>query len=520
MSAPASVIEEAAWASPEVEDRIRQTHPEWRRHDGACPACVQQALLVTLLDRGESAFQDGIQGAWPLDAEAAFGAIPTPLRMRADPRFTGRGVTIAFVDSGFFPHPDLVTPRNRIRAWVDAAGESVTTLRFERGRTPRWPDWNARADHQWHGLMTSTTATGNGSLSHSLYRGMASDADIVLVQARGSDGRIDNARIARALRWLATHGPDLGVRVVNVSLGGDPTDGPNAVDDAIHALSELGIMVIAAAGNDGVRHLVPPASSPFAFTVGGLDDRNTLADADNEIWHGNYGETVAGVSKPEIVAPSIWVVAPVMPGSTASKEAHRLFRGRAQGNRDVERRIGELKLVTPHYQHVEGTSFAAPIASSIVACMLEANAALKPGRIRELLQEAACPVPGASGERQGAGALDAGRAIALALGEHHSAQADYLVSPALRDGIVRFLLHDHRATEVSVVGSWRGWQAPGEAAVPIEPGLWEARVTGLAPGSYEYKLVVDGRVWLADPANPTRRSDGFGGMNSVFVKQP
>src|SRR5690349_16891964 len=41
-------------------------------------------------------------------------ALPTPLRMDADERFTGKGVTIAFLDSGFFAHTDLTEPVNRI----------------------------------------------------------------------------------------------------------------------------------------------------------------------------------------------------------------------------------------------------------------------------------------------------------------------------------------------------------------------------------------------------------------------
>ena len=43
--------------------------------------------------------------------------LPTPLRMDADERFTGRGVTMAFLDSGFYAHPDLTEPRNRIVAY-------------------------------------------------------------------------------------------------------------------------------------------------------------------------------------------------------------------------------------------------------------------------------------------------------------------------------------------------------------------------------------------------------------------
>src|SRR5258708_29256845 len=43
--------------------------------------------------------------------------LPTPLRMDADERFTGRGITIAFLDSGFYAHPDLTTPNSRILAY-------------------------------------------------------------------------------------------------------------------------------------------------------------------------------------------------------------------------------------------------------------------------------------------------------------------------------------------------------------------------------------------------------------------
>ena len=78
-----SDLAEAAWASPEVITRLVQQNPSWRRESGACPACVQQALLYVLLEKGDAALHDGIQSLWPLDAEAAFGAMPTPVRMHA-----------------------------------------------------------------------------------------------------------------------------------------------------------------------------------------------------------------------------------------------------------------------------------------------------------------------------------------------------------------------------------------------------------------------------------------------------
>jgi serine protease AprX len=46
----------------------------------------------------------------------------------------------------------------------------------------------------------------------------------------------------------------------------------------------------------------------------------------------------------------------------------------------VRQRINDQKFIHPHYQHVDGTSFAAAIVSAAVAQMLEANPALTPAR--------------------------------------------------------------------------------------------------------------------------------------------
>jgi serine protease AprX len=469
------------------------------------------------LEKGETTFHESVQRVWPLDAEAAFGALPTPLRLHADPRFTGRGVTLALVDAGFFPHDDLVHPRNRIRAWADATRAPVAVRRFAPGDMPRWPRWDGHTAGHWHGLMTSAAAAGNGALSHGLYRGIAPEAELVLVQVADESGRIGNAAIARALRWLGVHANGLGLKVVSLSLGGDPVEplAGNPVDEAVSALVRQGVTIVVAAGNDGERRLVPPGTAPDALTIGGLDDRNTLDHAARVLWHSSYGVTADGVLKPELVAPSLRVVAPLLPGTHLAHEAAALFARRAAGAGEVEARLADLKLITPHYQHVEGTSFAAPLVAGVVACMLEANGTLMPRRVRELLVAAAHAVPGASPERQGAGALDAGRALTLALADRDASAASATRSPLTDRNSVRFLLHDRAAREVRVVGSWDGWQQPGTAARRVADALWEVRLAGLAPGTYTYKFVAD-EAWLADPANPARMHDGHGGFNSVL----
>jgi serine protease AprX len=533
--APREVLREALWRPPGVLERLEARHAEWKREDGACPACVQQTLLTVLLERGEKEMHEAIQRVWPLDARIAFGALPTPLRMHADPRFAGRGVTMAFVDSAFFPHPDLVEPRNRIRAWADASRHwpgkrgGVLVRRFRPGRRPRWPGCGALHPAQWHGTMTSCSAAGNGRMSHGLYRGIASEADVVLVQTRPPSGHISSENIARAFLWLLDRAEEFGIRVVSCSVSGDPTEqlAGNAVDEGVRALVEAGITVIVAAGNDGVRRLIPPATSPLALTIGGLDDRNTFSHHDNEVWHSNYGQSSGtsrgdggGMPKPELVAPSIWVAAPTLPGSEVAREAAELFARLAAGDSSANERIAALKLISPHYQHVEGTSFAAPLVASVVACLLEAHPALSPRGVREILTAAATRVPGAPVEQQGAGALDAGLAVAMALEAAQGGSPRHLPAPAFAHGRVLFHLHDRHARRVHVPGSWDGWRAPGAEARKVRPGLWQAEVQIAQPGRYAYKFLLDGWRWLEDPSNPRREHDGNGNLNSVFELPP
>ena len=52
--------------------------------------------------------------AFPEFAQQELKVLPTPMRRMRRAEFRGRGVTIAFLDSGFYAHPDLAKPRNRI----------------------------------------------------------------------------------------------------------------------------------------------------------------------------------------------------------------------------------------------------------------------------------------------------------------------------------------------------------------------------------------------------------------------
>lgn len=520
---PLADLAQALWLPPGAVALLESRHPGWRLAHGACPKCVHESMIQILVEQGAVPHVERRQAAGPFPPETAFGILPTPLRLHASPRYKGRGVTIAMLDSAFYPHPDLTRPHNRIRAWVDASADPVKVLYFGRDDTPQWPGWDSADPSQWHGMMTTAVAAGNGYLSHGLYRGLASEADLVLVQVRGTDGFISNESITRGLQWLLEHGTagkgDLDVRVANLSVGGGPTRflASNPVDRTIAALVRQGITVVAAAGNEGVRRLVPPATAREAITVGGVDDKNNFNESEADMWHSNYGSSAIGIPKPELVAPSIWVVAPVLPISGVAEEARNLFAARPEGNLEVEFRIAQLKMVTPHYQHVDGTSFAAPIVAGTIACMLEANPGLTPERVREIVLGTAEPLPGVEREKQGAGVLVPRRAIGMALREPGGAMEGVPLSPVVASSGVTFWLHEPNAKEVNVFGSWNGWREPGLAAEQVLPAVWEAHLPPIEPGEYTYRFLLDASSWTDDPDNPRRALNTFGNFDSLLT---
>ncbi len=202
-------------------------------------------------------------------AENRFAVIPTPVRLKAPAEYSGKGVTLAFIDSSFYAHPDLTQPVNRILAFQDVTGEQA---KLKTSEPPE--NWD------WHGTQTCVSAAGNGYLSNGIYRGLASDAQVVLVKA-GIKGHISEENIARGLRWVIENQDRYKIRIVSISLGGDADVSyrHNAVDQLAEEAITAGLVVVVAAGNSGCtdRHqTVPPANAPSVITVGGYDDKNVL----------------------------------------------------------------------------------------------------------------------------------------------------------------------------------------------------------------------------------------------------
>jgi serine protease AprX len=465
-----------------------------------------------------------------------FAVIPTADRLNADPRFTGRGVTIAFLDSGFHRHPDLVEPNNRVVAFHDISDEDTE---YEAKKLIE--SWH------WHGTQTTVAAAGNGQLCDGKYRGIASDARLVLVKV-SRNGRISEENIANGLRWVIKNREQFNICVLNISLGGDE-DVPcsqSTIDQLAEEAIRQGIVVVVAAGNTTDHAPIPPANSPSVITVGGYDDGNNLEQKDLSLYHSSFGVTASGTVKPELIAPAMWIAAPILPNTRVYERAEALSRLAAAADyqlrslaRELEEQaelpepiaIGDVatirnfvestlesqKIVATHYQHVDGTSFAAPIVSSIVAQMLEANPELTPGAVKNILISTANRITTAPAIRQGYGLVNARRAVELALREEHGLKTVGCNPPRVKNGRLVFLYHDDEAQSVSLVGDFNGWDMASTLLRKDESGLWLAEVEAPKAGNYQYKFIVDGSRWLEDPSNGMKVPDNYGGLNSVLA---
>jgi serine protease AprX len=90
---------------------------------------------------------------------------------------------------------------------------------------------------------------------------------------------------------------------------------------------------------------------------------------------------------------------------------------------EIQHMAKELKrannVISEHYKHVDGTSFAAPIVSSIVAQMLQANPQLTPQHVKLALIESARRLPRHEVEKQGWGVINPRRAVKRAIALAH-----------------------------------------------------------------------------------------------------
>ncbi|RNB89564.1 peptidase S8 [Brevibacillus fluminis] len=292
-------------------------------------------------------------------------------------RFTGKGVTIAILDTGIYPHPDL---KGRIIAFRDII----------RKRTKPYDD-------NGHGTHVAGCAAGYGNNSKGKvarrFIGAAPHAKLVGVKVLAKDGQGNFDDIIAGVQWCIRNRKKYGIRVLNLSLGAEPLS-HNKNDPLCQAVARavrVGLVTVVCAGNNGPnrRTIYTPGICPTAITVGATDDRNKLKQTAHKIARfSSRGPSIYGQLKPDLVAPGVNITSLRAPGSFLDREL-------------VRHRVGRW------YFTLSGCSMSTPLVAGTVACMLEENTKLTPRQVKSRLLQHTVHLVKTNRYAQGNGELNA-----------------------------------------------------------------------------------------------------------------
>lgn len=268
----------------------------------------------------------------------------------------GKGIGIAILDTGIYPHPDFTMPVNRIAAFKDIVSGKASPY-----------------DDNGHGSFVAGVAAGSGYASSGIYKGIAPEASIVSVKVMDSQGNGKSSAVLSALQWVSENYNKYNIKVVSLSLGSSA--GELHRDDAMvkgaEALWSRGITVVVAAGNEGPdpRTITLPGTSPMLLTVGSVDDRRTVPTKDDVIPDFSSRGPVMNRVKPDVVAPGVNIISvnadtSYSPGVKAGK-------------------------LLKNYTVMSGTSVSTPLVAGMAALLYQQHPGWSPDMVkREVMNHA------------------------------------------------------------------------------------------------------------------------------------
>lgn len=301
------------------------------------------ALPSAAVGDGEVFRSDGCKN-FQANAPITSWAVDRLQPQRAHELATGRGVRIAVIDTG--------VDNDDMPVFEDASVSAVNFAGFE-----ETVDAGEDVRDCQHGTQVTSLIVG-GPAEGTNFVGMAPGATVIAMRSleRGPAAPDQStpqepqpiAPVVEAVRAATAEEVD----IINISQSSTyDADYADAVADAI----EAGIVVVAAAGNNATAADPPyPAAFPGVVAVGATDPDDTAP-----VWSQSHEELRVTVSAPGV---RVLTANPAVDGSSS-------------------------------WSSVDGTSFAAPLVTGVVALMLEREPDLTPGQVTRRLRRTADPTP-------------------------------------------------------------------------------------------------------------------------------
>ena len=303
-------------------------------------------------------------------------------------------VTVAVVDTGILPHPDLA---GRLLSGYDFIGDADSARDGDaRDPNPRDEgDWLDEGDcggfpsmpSFFHGLFVAGQIAANVDNGEGI-AGLDPSAKILPVRVLGKCGGTFED-VLEGMLW-ASGVPIGGVppnphpaKVINLSLGGYGTCAA-AIQEAVDEALAQGTVIVASAGNES-----DDAANYAPGNCGGVINVGALSRSEGRASYSNWGRRIDVSAPGGDVDENGQIISTHYTGATSPGE--------------------------PTYARAIGTSFAAPLVSGTVSLMLARNPNLTPGQALSILQGTSRDFPAGSpcaiGGFCGTGMLDAGLAV-------------------------------------------------------------------------------------------------------------
>ena len=259
-----------------------------------------------------------------------------------DNKIYGKDVCIAVIDTGINPHIDFCLPENRIIKFVDLINNKTQPY-----------------DDNGHGTFVASIACGNGIAGAKEFCGVSPKSKIISIKALEASGETGAYKILEAMQWISDNHKKYNIKVVCMSFGSNPIGKNDPLVVGAESLWNMGITVVAAAGNSGPENqtIKSPGYSSKIITVGGIDDKrneNDNYDKRNFKIADFSSRGPAGMFfKPDLVAPAVDIT-----GASFNKEKGTF------------------------YVKMSGTSVSTPIIAGICCLIISKYPNITPDQIK------------------------------------------------------------------------------------------------------------------------------------------
>lgn len=287
-----------------------------------------------------------------------------PAAWQSYPSIRGQGVLVGVLDSGIdYRHPDLSLNMARDGAGqplrvdaIEAAGRNDSCLGLTYSYATAYsdashpgPDGNGHGTHV-AGIIGAVGDNQTGLRNNIV--GVAPSVRILDIKAMDCQGGGTDDVIALGIRRAV----DLGVRVLNMSIGGE--EPAPILAEAMAYGQARGVLFVVAAGNGSGVPVYYPAAYAGVLAVGALDPRGRRSS------YGNIGPEMGVMAAGGGLSQDAEGIL-----STLPTYAHMLSVGRNQGS-------------WPGHGRVSGTSQASPLVAGLAALILSQEPGLSADQVR------------------------------------------------------------------------------------------------------------------------------------------